>query len=352
MLCLIAGVPGGEVAPDAVGLPTGVVVQHQPGQIVTAADGTQVVSVHHQSSQVVLAVAADGVQQPPMVNIYLQNEAPQARPPLREIRPWHPGEVPPERQCPNCWLLPEVVCCACPCLACTAKFGFPDCLNSKSFCKILTCECLHTFVVEKRCTCCEVQEQCCCDDYRCACPPSPQIPCLCTWFPFCLCAPKCMCCATIHDVMELDKYPDRAYVMPGNVDLRHLYICSACCCCSDNCYCKCPDCICSESHYCACFCCRDEGYCKLFATDTDLKCIEIEQGCLCFKFYLSIPPDRNRIAFCAPLPWFVLTPQQSGGCCIKYRDGQPLCRNAQGDAQIDHNGMEVQVHQPQPQQAD
>ena len=111
-------------------------------------------------------------------------------------------------------MVPFYGCC---CFLCNIYAEFPDCLGITASgeccctrsvvacCKARSgdaggvccdiCSCNSSCIKPQ--TCCFSQCQCCCIDYRGACPAAKDAPCIVTPLPYCVVYPKCGCCSKI-----------------------------------------------------------------------------------------------------------------------------------------------------------
>ena len=100
----------------------------------------------------------------------------------------------------------ELLCCTTKaCLRLGAPSYGLGCGTSGRECGVCHCLCVACGLVSPN-TCCKFQKQCCCCVTNSALPPTDEVPCMCTLFPFCVVFPKCGFCKTIGDVRPLSKF--------------------------------------------------------------------------------------------------------------------------------------------------
>lgn len=257
--------------------------------------------------------------------------------------PVAPGD---EIHIPNCTVIPEIVVNACPGYMQTLGCSCPG-IGYLVYNRCLCCEVFNMCRLEHMQTCCLCHNQWCCIDNRCAIPPTPSVPCAYTCCPCCLLMPKVGCCQTIADITH---NKERAqFDESAGVDPTMAYICDACFCCINSCYCKCPECIGSGFDD-ICCCCHSKGFCRLskgFVCCMPvccMPCFKCQWTNCCLTMTCAVPCDDD-----APVAltccFLSLCPKP--GCCVKLKDLQATLHESREEASVNITDMTPVAQAPE-----
>lgn len=212
--------------------------------------------------------------------------------------------------------------------------------------KMFTCMDGGCFLVQPK-TCCQLQDQCCCLDSRCAFPCTEQVPLICTCLPCCVLYPKVGCCLKVKDIKpeiatKTAEAKEAPHVDLTDVPLEYVRVCEACCCSICGLFFKTPECIGGKMDgMCLCLQC-EEACCKVIKADTEdgicfvccnggyyvvmpSTCIQMTNQFFCIDSRCAFPCTPKVPCICTCLPGCVVAAdkQMKFACCPLIKDIVP-----------------------------